>query len=414
MTPADKALKELFQAEFTKMVAVIGRYFGLQHLEAAEDVVGETFLLATQTWTTTGLPPNPAAWLYAVAKQKSLLLLRREKLYEQKILPELAARQDRQQASFELNFSPQSIRDSQLQMLFAICTPAIASEAQMGLALRILCGFGIEEIAEAFFSTKEAINKRLFRAREKLRAAHISLELPDDANIARRLDSVLHVLYLLFSEGYYSKTQNQILRQDLCREALRLGLLLTEYAPTNQPKTNALLALMCFHASRFGARLAGGAAPVLYEQQDEALWDHELIQQGTRFLLRSAEGTAVSSYHLEARIACWHCQKADTAEKWEEILQLYNQLLLLNYSPSVALNRTFALYKANGAAVALVEAEKLRLEDNHFYFLLLGELYQEMASPRALPSFERAYALAKTPAEKAGIQQRIDSLTHPQ
>ncbi|MBC8082343.1 MAG: RNA polymerase subunit sigma, partial [Hymenobacter sp.] len=256
MTPADKALKELFQAEFTKMVAVIGRYFGLQHLEAAEDVVGETFLLATQTWTTTGPPPNPAAWLYAVAKQKSLLLLRREKLYEQKILPELAARQDWQQASFELSFSPQSIRDSQLQMLFAICTPAIASEAQMGLALRILCGFGIEEIAEAFFSTKEAINKRLFRAREKLRAANISLELPDDANIARRLDSVLHVLYLLFSEGYYSKTQNQILRQDLCREALRLGLLLTEYAPTTQPKTNALLALMCFHASRFGARLA--------------------------------------------------------------------------------------------------------------------------------------------------------------
>src|SRR5262245_11615716 len=159
-------LKDLFQQEFSKMVAVISKLFGLQYLGVAEDIVSETFLVAAEIWGIKGVPESPTAWLYAVAKQKALYQFRRNKIYEQKVIPELISKQTEVE---ELDFSQENIKDSQLQMLFAICNPAIASEAQIGLALRILCGFGIDEIAEAFFSTKDTINKRLFRAKEKLR-----------------------------------------------------------------------------------------------------------------------------------------------------------------------------------------------------------------------------------------------------
>lgn len=409
MSAAPETLKQLFQQEFSKMVAVISKLFGLQHIEIAEDIVGETFLLAAETWGVKGMPPNPTAWLYAVAKQKTLYHFRRNKIYEQKVLPAVASGQEKDYEP-ELNFSQQNIKDSQLQMIFAVCNPAIASEAQIGLALRILCGFGIDEIAEAFLSNKETINKRLFRAKEKLRTENIKMELPPENEISSRLDNVLHIIYLLFSEGYYSKTQNQILRKDLCFEALRLGMMLIEYERTNLPKTNALMALMCFHASRFNARQTNEDEVVLYEQQNEDLWDTALIKQGVHFLSQSAEGNEISSYHLEARIAYWHCIKEDTQEKWEHILQLYNQLLTINYSPSVALNRTFALYKADGPEVALVEAEKLKLENNHFYYMLLGELYSHIDKQQAKVNFEKAYAIAKTETERQGIREKIAEL----
>jgi RNA polymerase sigma factor (sigma-70 family) len=405
-----QSLKHLFQQEFSKMVAVISKLFGLQHIEIAEDIVSETFLLATETWGVKGIPKNPTAWLYTVAKQKTLYHFRRNKIFEKKIITELTTRQHETDEIEDVNFSRQNIRDTQLQMLFAICTPAIASEAQIGLALRILCGFGIDEIAEAFLSNKETVNKRLFRAKEKLRSEKVTMELPPANELVNRLDNVLHIIYLLFSEGYYSQTQNQILRKDLCVEALRLGLMLTENEISNRPKTNALIALMCFHSSRFNARQTNENSLVLYEQQNEELWDTALIAQGIHFLNLSAEGDEVSSYHLEARIAYWHCKKEDTREKWEHILQLYNQLLQVNYSPSVALNRTYALYKANGQEAALVEAEKLQLENNHFYFLLLGELYKNINNKKAKSHFQKAFALAKTGTEKQGIQERIDSI----
>lgn len=392
------------------MVAVISKLFGLQYIEIAEDIVSETFLLATETWAAKGIPPNPAAWLYTVAKQKTLYYFRRNKIFEEKVIPAIVMREESYREEPGLDFSAQNIKDSQLQMIFAICDPAIASEAQIGLALRILCGFGIDEIAEAFLSNKETINKRLFRAKEKLRAEKVTMELPPEQEIPNRLNNVLHIIYLLFSEGYYSKTQNQILRQELCLEALRLGVMLTEYEKTNNPKTNALLALMCFHASRFNARQTADDYFVPYEQQNQELWDAGLISQGLHFLNLSAQGNEISSYHLEARIAYWHCIKEDTPEKWEDILQLYNQLLLVNYSPSVALNRTFALYKANGWQAALPEAEKLKLDNNHFYFILLGELYKNTDKSKAKSNFQKAYDLAKTQTEKQSIREKMEEL----
>lgn len=431
MNNTQESLKALFQQEFGKLVAVISKWFGLQHIELAEDIVGETFLLAAETWGVRGMPTNPSAWLYAVAKQKTLYQFRRHKILVEKVIPELVDHPS-ETAELLLDFSEQTIRDSQLQMLFAICTPLIAEEAQIGLALRILCGFGIDEIAEAFLSNKETINKRLFRAKEKLRQAHVTMALPPEAELVRRLDRVLHVIYLLFNEGYFSKTQNQTLQKEVCLEAMRLGVLLTDYARTNQPKTRALLALMCFHASRFEARTGGSRTsqrfeggpwlerrsdgyglPILYEDQNEALWDVALIHQGYTFLQESMVGPNVSPYHLEARIASWHCVKEDTPEKWAAILALYDQLLSINPSPSVALNRTYALYKAQGQAAALAIARNLPLAGNHLYWVLLGELYQPTDGEQAYAAFRQAYALAKTATDRQTIQQKLDLLARP-
>lgn len=392
------------------MIAVISKLYGLCHIEIAEDIVGETFLTATETWAQKGVPPNPTAWLYAVAKQKTLYHFRREKIFCKKVMPQLKSETNTLAEANEMDFSMENIKDSQLQMLFAICDPAIASEAQIALALRVLCGFGIEEIAEAFFSNKEAINKRLFRAKEKLRAEKIQLEMPPAKEIGVRLDNVLRIIYLLFNEGYYSVTQNQILRKDFCMEALRLGLLLAANPGTSLPKTNALIALMSFHASRLEARQDANESLILYDEQDEKRWDRELIDQGIHYLNLSAEGNELSTYHLEAGIAFWNCQKEDSMEKLETILHYYDLLLQINYSPGVALNRIYVLYKVKGKTVALAEAVKLDLPGNRFYFTLLGELYKGKDNRKAAESFERAIALAKTEKEKQIIKLKMEDL----
>lgn len=390
-------------------MAVLCRYFGFDHIETAEDIAGDTFLTAAETWGLQGIPPNPTAWLYHVAKNKAKNYVHRHAIFENKIRPEL---QSTAPVSYqeELDLSPQNINDSQLQMMFAICHPSISAEAQIGLALRILCGFGIEEIADAFLTNKEAINKRLYRSKEKLRQQKIKIELPAASEIEERLEAVLTTLYLLFNEGYYSISQDKTLRKELCLEAMRLCYMLVETQATNKPQVNALLSLMCFHASRFEARLDKNGQLILYEDQDTSLWDADLIRRGEYFLNCSASGNKLSKYHLEAAIAYWHTHKEDTKEKWENILQHYNQLLQIEYSPIAALNRTYALSKANGKDEAIIEAEKLKLTDNHFYFTLLGELYTGIDNDKAKLNFQRALSLAKTQTDKQGIQKKIARL----
>jgi len=403
-------LNDLFKQEFSRMVAVVSHSFGLEHLGLAEDIVSDTFLKAAETWNVRGIPANPRAWLYAVARQKMLYHLRRNKLFKAKVLPAVAGLQESYTGIQEPDFSAKNIEDSLLAMIFAICTPAVASEAQVGLALRILCGFSIDEIAEAFFTSKDTINKRLYRAREKLRVERVTMALPSEKELPGRLNNVLHVVYLLFSEGYYSRTQKEILRRDLCHEGLRLGLLLTRNEKANLPKTNALVALMCFHASRFDARQAIDDYFIPYSEQNEELWDMDLLNQGVNFLNLAMQGDEMSSYHIEAQIAYWHCQKTDTKEKWGTILRLYDQLQRINFSPSVALNRIYALYKVSGWKTALAEAEGLRMENSHFYFILLGELYKSTDREKAMESFNRAYRLAKNETEKKGIERKIENM----
>ena len=402
-------IPHLFRTEFSKITAVLCKLFGIEHIEIAEDIASDTFLSAVESWTFRGLPANPTAWLYAVAKNKAKNYISRSHLFSEKIVNQIKSASP-EVGEIEINLSDQNITDSQLQMLFAICHPSISTEAQISLSLRILCGFGIDEIANAFLTNKETINKRLFRAKEKLRLEKIQIEFPSEGEINKRLETVLTTLYLLFNEGYYSESQDTILREDLCLEAMRLTQLLIENEQTNLPAVNALLALMCFHSSRFAARKNENGEIVLYNDQDETLWNYELITKGGHHLKQASQGNKISKYHLEASIAYWHTIKADTKEKWESILQLYNQLLQIAYSPMAALNRTYALSKANGKQEAIIEAEKLNLSDSHFYFTLLGELYRDVDNNRAKMNFRKALSLAKTKTDKQTVQAKIDTL----
>ncbi|MDN3550878.1 RNA polymerase sigma factor [Mucilaginibacter aquaedulcis] len=401
-------IPHLFRTEYSKIVTVLGKRFGFAQIEIAEDIASETFLTAAQTWGINGVPANATAWLYSVAKNKAKNYLQRDNLFTGKITAELKDFADEE--ILEIDLSPQNINDSQLQMMFAICHPAISPESQIALSLRILCGFGIEEIADAFLTGKETINKRLFRAKEKLREAQISIELPADAEMDVRLSTVLTTIYLLFNEGYYSISQNKTVRKELCLEAMRLCTMLVENPGTNKAQVNALLALMCFHASRFDARVDDAGELILYEDQDTDLWSTDLVGKGGYFLTRAASGNQLSKYHLEAGIAYWNTQKADTQEKWEHILQLYNHLLQIAYSPIAALNRTYALSKAKSKSEAIAEAEKLNLTNNHFYFALLGELYTGVDPEKAETNFKIALSLAKTEANKMAIQRKINKL----
>lgn len=385
------------------------KHFGIEHIQIAEDIASETFLSAMETWPYKGVPENAIAWLYAVAKNKAKNYFKRDQFFREKLSKELKSSLDEKE-ELEIDLSERNISDSQLQMLFALCHPSISTEAQIALSLRILCGFGIEEIANAFLTNRETVNKRLFRAREKLRVEKVAIEVPSGSEIRNRLDSVITTLYLLFSEGYCSESNNEVLRTDLCLEAMRLTYLLIENPATDQPNVNALLALMCFHASRFEARKNVSGDMVLYEDQDESLWNQELIEKGVWFLRKSSTGNRISKYHLEANIAYWHTIKTDSKEKWENILQLYNLLLQIEYSPIAALNRTFALSKVNGKQEAIAEAEKLKLTGNHYYFTLLGTLYTGIDENRAMQNFERALALARTTADKMIIQKKMQGL----
>ena len=402
-------IPHLFRTEYGKIVSVLSRSFGMEHMNIAEDIVSDTFLLASETWGLKGLPQNPTAWLYRVSQNKAIDHLRRDRIFTSKVS---IALRDQPESGPEIDLSAENIKDSMLRMMFAICNPSISGEAQIALSLNILCGFGAEEIAEAFLTGRETVYKRLARAKEKLRMEKVSMVLPAGAEIGMRLDTVLTTLYLLFSEGYYSTSQHTTLRKDLCLEAMRLTLLLTENKQTDTAAANALLSLMCFHASRFEARTDQKGDTVLYEEQDEKLWDRELITKGEYYLNRASQGSKLSKYHLEAAIAYWHTQKQDTIVKWENILQLYNRLLQIEYSPIAALNRTYALFKANRKQEAIIEAEKLKLNDNHLYHSLLGHLYTDIDSSKALEHYRTALSLAKTDAEKNMISGKIEKLAN--
>lgn len=399
----------LYRTEFRKITAVLCRSLGIEHISIAEDLVGDTFLLAAETWGLKGVPQNPAAWLYTVAKNKAKDLLKRNTLFSQKISPQIQYTTDDKQ-EIEIDLSVQNINDSQLQMMFAICYPGIPPEAQIGLSLRILCSFSIDEIADAFLTNKETINKRLYRAKEKLKLDNVKIELPSENEIDKRIENVLTTLYLLFNEGYYSSNNNNVLRKDLCLEAMRLTHMLTENETSNKPAVNALLALMCFHASRFEARVDSNGELILYEDQDISLWNSELILQGEYYLNKASTGNYLSKYHWEAAIAYWHTTTNKETQKWEKILSLYNQLLMTEYSPIAALNRTYALSKVYGNQEAIIEAEKLKLDNNHLYHCLLGELYSEVDIQKAIEHLQQALKLSRVIADKKVIKNKISKL----
>ena len=403
--PHSQLLSDLFRKEYAKMVAVLCRHFGFSHLEIAEDIVSDTFLKAYELWETQPLPTNPTAWLYTVAKNKAKDYEKHVAIFQNKVKKTLTPTE----ISEELTFETSEINDSQLEMLFNICDPSISVVSQISLALQILCGFTVEEIANALLTNTETIKKRLLRAKSKLREHHFQIKTVSPSDIQARLETVLRCLYLFFNEGYFSETNSQFIRKEFCKEALRLTLLLAEHPQTDTPQVNALLSLMCFQSSRLEARINTTGENTLYEQQDKSKWDKDLIDRGNYYLVKACEGSEVSKYHLEAGIAYWHTTPTDE-NKWEYILRLYNQLIIIEYSSIIALNRTFAYSKVYGKEKAIVEAEKLGLEDNHYYHELLGYLYTDIDNQKAIAHYQRAITLSKSPNERATLQKQIEQL----
>lgn len=406
-SPHHELLPRLFRLEYVKMTAVLCRHFGLQHMETAEDMVSDTFLKAAEHWSRNGVPPNPTAWLYTVAKNHAKDYLKRHSLFETQIRPALSG--DEPRTAQEVDFTPQTITDSELAMIFAVCNPANSTEAQICLALQVLCGFSVEEIAGAFLSKTETIKKRLARARANLRNDRFGIGTLQAATIQSRLDTVLRTIYLLFNEGYASRSAHHLIRKDFCSEAMRLALILTENPLTGTPKANALLALICYQSSRLEAREDDAGDAILFEQQDKSRWSKELIEKGNYYLVEACSANEISKYHLEAAIAYWHTTPTDH-HKWEHILQLYNQLVILEYSPITALNRTFAFAKVHGHQQAIPEAEKLGLEDMNFYHSLLGYLYTGVSTTKAIEHYQKAITLTRPAAEKRTLAKEIERL----
>lgn len=398
----------LFRTEYSKIVAVLCKTFHLKHIEIAEDIASETFLKASESWAINGMPDNPAAWLYAVARNKTKDYFKHIAVFETQIKE--AIKPDETETDQEFEFSNESISDSQLAMIFAVCNPINPAEAQICLALQILCGFSVEEIATAFLAKSETIKKRLHRARTNLRNDHFQIRSLSETEIKSRLDTVLKTLYLLFNEGYFSKTSNQLIRKDLCSEAIRLALVLTGNSLTDSPKANALLALMYFQSSRLEARTNDKGEAVLLDDQDKSLWDKELIEKGNDYLINACIGNEISKYHLEAGIAYWHTTPTDE-NKWQHILQLYNQLILIEYSPITELNRIFAFAQVFGNKEAIAEAEKLHMPENNHYHGLLGYLYIGTDLDKAIEHYQLAIRLTKSKAEKQTLIKEIERLS---
>lgn len=411
-------IAHLFRTEFRKIVSVLARQFGFAQVSLAEDIASETFLTAAQHWGPNGIPPNPTAWLYQVARNKAINQLRRDNRFKNTVAPNwLAGRED---SIPEFDLSPEGIMDSQLRMIFAVCHPALNTEDQVGLTLRILCGFSINEIAAAFLSAPERIYKRLHRAREKLRGAGIQLDWPPPEELDQRLMAVLTTLYLLFNEGYYSNGGDIPLRKELCYEAMQLCTLLLEQKRLQQPPVYALLALMCFHASRFDARFSSNGSLLRLDEQDQLRWNQELIDKGIQLLHTAGTGANLSKFHLEAAIAYWATQPNQQKEKWERLTGLYEQLVAIDSSPIVALNKIYTGYLARRQlntgpepAETLSRLEALNLNGNPFYHVLLSELVKDAEPARAQKHLLLAARLAPTPADRQVIEQQLAKLNIP-
>lgn len=408
-----KVVDHLFRHESGRMVAVLTRVFGFANIEQAEDIVQDTIIRALETWKYGKLPDNPQAWLYRTAKNKAIDLIRRQKVQhkiESEIAPLLRSEYTLVPSMNEM-FRENEIKDSQLRMMFACCHPSITIESQLTLILKTLCGLSTREIGNAFLTNEETIQKRVYRTKEKIKEEHISLDYPGADKMPVRLDTVLKALYLLFNEGYNSSHPEKLIREDLCEEAMRLTILLIENPKTNKPHANALLALMCYQASRFGARLDDKGFMVLLKDQDRTHWNRFLIDRGNEYLNRAAEGNMIHEYHMEAAIASIHANaKLYDQTNWEMILQLYNNLSFQTQNPMVAINRCIVLGEVEGYGKAIEELEKIKgFNNNCYYNASLGEMHLKAGSMReAINYFQRALELTSSNAEIELIRRKIN------
>ena len=412
--PASALPAHCFRHEFGRLVSVLSHRFGVHRVELCEDAVQTALLRAVQSWPQRGLPDNISAWLYRVAFNEVLGTLRRARRTDVSVndVEELV---DEERATEDEVLLEHEVKDDQLRMLFVCANPAVPRESQLVFALKVLCGFSVEEIALRLFQTREAVYKRLQRARAALRDSAIELEPPGIGELSERIPAVLEVLYLLFTEGYSSAQPDKLIRHELCEDAIRLTLLLREHSVGAAPETDALLALMYLDAARFESRVDGAGGLILLEEQDRSLWDRELIQIGVSYLHRAARGDSLSRYHAEAAIAAEHCLAPTYKDtRWSEIARLYQMLDGIAPSPINTLNRSIALAEWQGPEAGLVLLEAIKpptwLLGYYLWDATLGELYRRRGDrERATAHLTRALEAAPTHAEKGLLRRRLEA-----
>jgi RNA polymerase sigma factor (sigma-70 family) len=410
--PVAPLVEHFFRREAGRLVVVLTRFFGWRNFDLVEEMVQATLLEALQSWQVRGVPSNPSGWIHRVAKNKVLDSIRHDQI-GRRARREWAADRPLHSDAIDDLFLDTEIEDSQLRMIFACCHPILARENQLALTLKTLCGFGNSEIARALLVGEETIKKRLQRATRELVERRVSLDPPDSTGLVERLDAVHQVLYLLFNEGYSSSSGERAIRDDLCEEAARLCHLLCSHRNYSSPPTRALLALMLFHAARFDARHDDRGFLLLMQDQDRTKWDQRLIRRAKEFLDMSAEGSAVSTFHLEAGIALYHCSAASYVEtNWPAILVLYDALLAIHRSPVYLLNRAIVVAEIEGPQAGIAALDEAGQDPSLRHYHLLnatrGEFYRRIGDfDRARRHFDAAKEVTASPHDRAIIDRRL-------
>jgi RNA polymerase sigma-70 factor, ECF subfamily len=397
-------IARVFREEHGRAVAVLVRVFG--DIDVAEDAVQEAFAAAVARWPSAGLPPSPAGWIITTARNKAIDRLRRE-----------ASREDRhaQAALLHARDEPAEegpVRDDRLRLIFTCCHPSLAPHARVALTLRLLGGLTTAEIAHAFLVPEPTMAQRLVRAKGKVRDANIPYRVPSEADLPERLAAVLAVVYLVFNEGYAASSGDRLVREDLCKEAIRLGRLLVELMP-DEPEVMGLLALMLLIESRRQTRTTPEGELVLLADQDRERWDRELIGEGQALVRRCLRRDQPGPYQIQAAINAVHSD-APTASltDWWEIVQLYDQLMAIAPSPVVALNRAVAVAEVHGPAAALALVDALDLGGFHLFHAIRADLLRRLGRrAEATSAYEAAIELTENAAERAFLQRRRAALS---
>jgi RNA polymerase sigma factor (sigma-70 family) len=413
-----RLVDHLFRHQAGQVVATLTRILGPQHLQLAEDAVQEALIKALRHWSYRGVPENPAGWIMRAARNQAIDILRRESTLRAK-QPDILLLQQMLPDCDDLNIVEDDLRDDQLRLMFTCCHPILPAESQVALTLKTLAGFGVPEIARAFLTSEAAIAQRLVRAKRTIRECSLPYEVPDGSDLEPRLEPVLSVLYLLFNEGYTAHQGADLVRQDLCAEAIRLTSILASRPVGDQPRVHALLALMLLQASRLPARADAAGDLLLLEQQDRSLWDRRLIALGLHELDRAAAGDRMSAFHLQAGIAAEHAVAPDySGTNWPRILQYYTDLVALTGSPVSMLNRAVALAMVEGPEQGLAALRDLDgMPNMERYYLLhatTGELHRRAGHlQKARGCYELALRLTGNDSERRFLQYRLAMLESP-